>query len=109
MRIIAHLRADLYQDLHEIEWLGISLDGRTGLQTLNTCSRASQTIMPSHRAKGETIRSDYFTTEAKNEMTWLHIFLRHHSPCFKPPFNGTLWAISSEHAMVARHVIEMLR
>lgn len=49
---IRSLRADLYQDLHESEWLGISLDGRTDLQTITTRSRASQTVMPSHRAKG---------------------------------------------------------
>ena len=29
--------------------------------------------------KGGTTRSDYFTTEAKNEMTWLHIFLLHYT------------------------------
>ena len=103
------LRANLYQDLHEIEWLGISLDGSYGSPNSQHAFASSQTIMPSHRAKGETNRSDYFTTEMKNEMTWLHILLQHHSPYFRPPFDGTLWAIPSEHAMVARHVIEMLR
>ena len=57
---------------------------------------------------GNQTESDYVTTEAKNETTWHHIFLQHPSLYFKPAFDGTLGEISSEHAMVARHVIETL-